>query len=63
MSSKELPCSTDIERMNRVYLGVFGEMAIQVRDGATAEELEGVAAAAMNAWPVTVDSRTSDWRS
>jgi AcrR family transcriptional regulator len=47
----ELPASTDIEHLSRFYLGVFQGMAIQARDGATAAELKGVAAAAMLAWP------------
>jgi AcrR family transcriptional regulator len=47
----ELPASTDIDGLSRFYLGVFQGMAIQARDGATAAELRGVAAAAMAAWP------------
>jgi AcrR family transcriptional regulator len=47
----ELPASTDIERLSRFYLSIFQGMAIQARDGATAAELKGIAAAAMAAWP------------
>jgi AcrR family transcriptional regulator len=47
----ELSASTNIDRLSRFYLGVFQGMAIQARDGATAAELKGVAAAAMVAWP------------
>jgi len=47
----ELPASTDIDGLSRFYLGVFQGMAVQARDGATAAELRGVAAAAMAAWP------------
>jgi AcrR family transcriptional regulator len=47
----ELPASTDIEHLSRFYLSIFQGMAIQARDGATAAELKGIAAAAMAAWP------------
>jgi AcrR family transcriptional regulator len=47
----ELPASTDIEGLSRLYLGVFQGMAIQARDGATQAELKGAAAAAMAVWP------------
>lgn len=47
----ELPASTDIDRLSRLYLAVFQGMAIQARDGATQAELRGVAEAAMAAWP------------
>ena len=47
----ELPATTDIERLSRFYLSVFQGMALQARDGASAAELKGVAAAAMLAWP------------
>ena len=51
VADSELPPSTDTARLSRFYLGVFQGMAIQARDGATAEELKGVAEAAMAAWP------------
>jgi AcrR family transcriptional regulator len=51
VSEGELPPSTDIDGLSRFYLGVFQGMAIQARDGATAAELRGLAAAAMAAWP------------
>jgi AcrR family transcriptional regulator len=47
----ELPASTDIDRLSRLYLGIFQGMAIQARDGAAPAELRGVAEAAMAAWP------------
>ena len=47
----ELPVTTDIDRLSRFYLSVFQGMALQARDGASAAELKGVAAAAMLAWP------------
>ena len=47
----ELPAATDLDGLSRFYLGVFQGMAIQARDGATAAELRGLAAAAMAAWP------------
>ncbi|MBV9633523.1 MAG: TetR/AcrR family transcriptional regulator [Methylobacteriaceae bacterium] len=47
----ELPASTDIDRLSRLYLAIFQGMAIQARDGATRAELRGVAEAAMAAWP------------
>jgi AcrR family transcriptional regulator len=51
VSEGELPPSTDLDGLSRFYLGVFQGMAIQARDGATAAELRGLAAAAMAAWP------------
>ena len=47
----ELPVSTDVDRLGRLYLGVFQGMAIQARDGATVAQLRGLADAAMAAWP------------
>jgi AcrR family transcriptional regulator len=47
----ELPPSTDIDRLSRFYLGVYQGMAIQAKDGATQEDLRGVAETAMAAWP------------
>ena len=41
--SGELPASTDIDALSRFYLSVFQGMAIQAKDGATPEELRGVA--------------------
>jgi hypothetical protein len=40
-----------IDHLSRFSLGVVQGMAIQARDGATAAELRGIAAAAMAAWP------------
>lgn len=47
----ELPDSTNIDHLSRLYLSVFEGMAIQARDGASRAELRGVAMAAMAAWP------------
>ena len=47
----ELPAATNVDRLSRFYLSVFQGMALQARDGATSEELKGVAASAMLAWP------------
>jgi AcrR family transcriptional regulator len=51
VSAGDLPASTDIERLSRFYLGVYEGMAVQARDGASAEELKGVANLALAAWP------------
>lgn len=47
----ELPASADAEPLARFYLGVYEGMAVQARDGATREELRGIAQTAMQAWP------------
>ncbi|MBS0378701.1 MAG: TetR/AcrR family transcriptional regulator [Proteobacteria bacterium] len=47
----ELPAGTDVTSLSRLYLGVFQGMVAQAHDGATRSELEGVARAAMTAWP------------
>jgi AcrR family transcriptional regulator len=47
----ELPATIDIDRLSRFYLGAFQGIAIQARDGATVDELEGIADTAMAAWP------------
>ena len=49
--SGELPAATDVDALSRFYLSVFQGMAIQAKDGATPEELRGVAKAAMAMWP------------
>ena len=51
VGSGELPAATDVEAMSRFYLSVFQAMAIQAKDGATPEELRGVAKSAMAMWP------------
>ncbi len=48
----ELPASTDIDRAGRFYLSVYQGIAIQARDGAPVDELEGIVDAAMAAWPL-----------
>jgi len=51
VATGELPRSTDVGRWSRFFLGVVQAMAIQGRDGASIAELEGMAKAAMAAWP------------
>jgi AcrR family transcriptional regulator len=51
VANGELPASTDIDSLSRFYLGVYQGMAVQARDGASAEDLRGLVAAAMAAWP------------
>jgi AcrR family transcriptional regulator len=51
VANGELPATTDVDIMSRYYLGVFQGMAVQARDGSTSDELKGVVAAAMVAWP------------
>lgn len=48
----ELPRTANVEQLARFYLGVVQGMAVQGRDGATEQELAGLARAAMAAWPV-----------
>jgi len=47
----ELPTSTDVDGLSRFYLGVFEGMAVQARDGVAQPDLQGLVAAAMQAWP------------
>jgi len=47
----ELPRGTDIDGLSRFFLGVVQGMAIQARDGASLDDLQGMAKAAMAAWP------------
>jgi AcrR family transcriptional regulator len=51
VANGELAASTDIDSLSRFYLGVYQGMAVQARDGASAEDLRGLVAAAMAAWP------------
>jgi AcrR family transcriptional regulator len=51
VAAKELPRSTNVDRLSRFYLSVIQGMAIQGFDGATKAELTGVAEVAMAAWP------------
>lgn len=46
----ELPATVDKRAIARFYLGVQQGMSVQARDGATREDLEAVARAAMAAW-------------
>jgi AcrR family transcriptional regulator len=47
----ELPASVDVKGLARFFLGVQQGMSLQARDGATRRDLEGMATAAMAAWP------------
>lgn len=49
----ELPASVDIKGLARMFSCVQQGMSVQARDGASREELEAVAAAAMGAWPAS----------
>lgn len=51
MAQGDLSPSTNTDRLSRLYLGVSEGMAIQARDGASSEDLRGIAEAAMAAWP------------
>ena len=51
VAAGELPPTTDIDALSRLYLGVYQGMAVQARDGAATAELRGLVAAAMGAWP------------
>lgn len=51
VATGELPASTDIDGLGRLYLSVLQGMAVQAKDGATTAELSSMAAAAMTAWP------------
>jgi AcrR family transcriptional regulator len=51
VANGELPTTTDLASLSRFYLSVYQGMAVQARDGASAAELKGLAAAAMSAWP------------
>ena len=57
VASGELPKTTDLGRLSRFYLGVFQGMAVQARDGASPEELAGIADVAMAAWPGKAPAR------
>lgn len=52
VATGELPASTNTGHLSRFYLGIVQGMAVQARDGAGQAELEGMAEAAMAAWPV-----------
>jgi AcrR family transcriptional regulator len=47
----ELPPSTDANALARFYLAMIQGMANQAHDGATLEQLKGMASFAMAAWP------------
>lgn len=51
VATGELPRSTNVASLGRFYLSVVQGMAVQARDGADQAELEGMAEAAMAAWP------------
>ena len=47
----EIPASIDVKAIARLYRGVQQGMAVQARNGATREELESFARAALAGWP------------
>jgi AcrR family transcriptional regulator len=47
----DLPASTDIDALTRLYVSIQQGMSIQARDGAGRETLLGVARMAMALWP------------
>lgn len=47
----DLPASTDINALTRLYISIQQGMSIQARDGASRETLLGVARMAMALWP------------
>ncbi|MGW6567903.1 TetR/AcrR family transcriptional regulator [Streptomyces sp. NPDC054975] len=51
LDTGELPADTDAGTLARLYGAVLQGMSQQARDGATKEELEAVAEAAMRSWP------------
>ncbi|MCC3769554.1 TetR/AcrR family transcriptional regulator [Streptomyces sp. UNOC14_S4] len=51
VASGELPPGTDAAALARYSAAVVQGLSQQARDGATREQLEGVAATAMRAWP------------
>ena len=51
VEERELPADTDATALARFVGAVMQGMSQQARDGATREELEAVAEAAMTAWP------------
>ncbi|MBQ9350421.1 MULTISPECIES: TetR/AcrR family transcriptional regulator [unclassified Phyllobacterium] len=48
----ELPETTDVRQLARFYGTIIQGMSVQARDGASVEELTGIAETAMRAWPV-----------
>lgn len=50
-NSGELSSSVNVDGLARFYLGVVQGMAVQARDGASLEQLEGMVETAMSAWP------------
>jgi AcrR family transcriptional regulator len=55
ISTGELPESTDARQLARFFGTIIQGMSVQARDGATVEELAGIAETAMRAWPVRGD--------
>lgn len=47
----ELPPEADVEDLSRFYAAVLQGMSTQARDGATRQQLEAIASAAMGTWP------------
>jgi AcrR family transcriptional regulator len=49
----DLAAAANVKALARFFLTVQQGMSIQARDGATSEDLDAVAATAMQAWPMT----------
>lgn len=49
----ELPETTDIDALTRLYVSIQQGMSIQARDGASRETLLGIAGMAMGLWPAS----------
>jgi AcrR family transcriptional regulator len=56
----EIAADVDLRSVARFYLGVQQGMSIQARDGASRDELEAMAQAAMESWPVLTQRRGKD---
>ncbi|WP_394848031.1 TetR/AcrR family transcriptional regulator [Pendulispora brunnea] len=52
----ELPATTDAAELAKFYGAVIQGIAVQARDGATREQLEGIARRALDAWPSPPES-------
>lgn len=53
VTAGELSFATNTDHLARFVLAVYQGISTQARDGATTEELNGIAMAAMTAWPLT----------
>ncbi|MGV3549585.1 TetR/AcrR family transcriptional regulator [Rhizobium sp.] len=48
----ELPSSANVDSLTRYYVAIVQGIGVQAHDGATKEELDGLADTAMSGWPV-----------